>query len=96
MKPIEQIGQIKQKVHGLLKKQVTLEKENEKLRTELDRKVRLEQELKEKVGQMEEQVNVMKVSTGQMDEKSKKAFPKREKIVRTLFWALFCLENSIF
>jgi regulator of replication initiation timing len=44
MKPIEQIGQIKQKVQGLLKKQVTLEKENEKLRTELDRKVRLEQE----------------------------------------------------
>jgi regulator of replication initiation timing len=77
MKPIEQIGQIKQKVHGLLKKQVTLEKENEKLRTELDRKVRLEQELKEKVGQMEEQVNVMKVSTGQMDEKSKKAFEKQ-------------------
>jgi hypothetical protein len=37
--------------------------------------------MKEKVGQMEEQVNVMKVSTGQMDEKSKKAFEKQAQSV---------------
>ena len=39
MKPIEQIGQIKQKVHGLLKKQVTLEKENEKLKQQISNDV---------------------------------------------------------
>ena len=77
MKPIEQIGQIRLKVQGLIKKQGTLEKENEKLRAELDRKIRLEQELKEKVMQMEEQVNVMKVSSGKMDDASKKAFEKQ-------------------
>jgi regulator of replication initiation timing len=77
MKPIEQIGQIRLKVQSLIKKQGNLEKENEKLRAELDRKIRLEQELKEKVSQMEEQVNVMKVSTGKMDETSKKAFEKQ-------------------
>jgi len=77
MKPIEQIGQIRLKLQGLIKKQGTLEKENEKLRAELDRKIRLEQELKEKVIQMEEQVNVMKVSSGKMDDASKKAFEKQ-------------------
>ena len=77
MKPIEQIRQIRLKVQSLIKKQGNLEKENEKLRAELDRKIRLEQELKEKVSQMEEQVNVMKVSTGKMDETSKKAFEKQ-------------------
>ena len=77
MKPIEQIGQIRLKLQGLIKKQGNLEKENEKLRAELDRKVRAEQELKEKVGQMEDQVNVMKVSAGKMDETSRKAFEKQ-------------------
>ena len=77
MKPIEQIERIRLKVQGLLKKQGQLEKDNEKLRAELDRKAELEQELKMKVGQLEEQVNVMKASAGQLDEASKKAFEKQ-------------------
>ena len=77
MKPIEQIDRIRTKVHALVKKQQVLEKENEKLRTELDRKQGVELELKEKVGQLEEQLNLAKVSGGQMDETSKKAFEKQ-------------------
>jgi regulator of replication initiation timing len=75
--PTEQIERIQQKIQSLIKKQAILEKENEKLKAELDRKVSVEQELKSKVGQLEEQVNVLKVSTGQMDEASKKAFEKQ-------------------
>lgn len=77
MKPIEQIERIRQKVQGLLRKQAGLEKENEKLRAELDRKAAVEQELKSKVTALEEQVNVMKMSTGQMDDAAKKAFEKQ-------------------
>ncbi|MFN5476363.1 MAG: hypothetical protein ACOVOS_09320 [Chitinophagaceae bacterium] len=77
MKPIEQIDRIRTKVQALVKKQQVLEKENEKLKSELDRKQGLELELKEKVGQLEEQLNLAKVSGGQMDEVSKKAFEKQ-------------------
>jgi predicted nuclease with TOPRIM domain len=77
MTPIEQIDRIRTKVQALVKKQQVLEKENEKLRTELDRKQGVELELKEKVGQLEEQLNLAKVSGGQMDDASKKAFEKQ-------------------
>jgi regulator of replication initiation timing len=77
MKPIEQIDRIRTKVQALVKKQQVLEKENEKLKSELDRKQGLELELKEKVGQLEEQLNLAKVSGGQLDEVSKKAFEKQ-------------------
>jgi hypothetical protein len=75
--PTEQIERIRLKIQGLLKKQQLLEKENEKLRAELDRRAGIEQELKAKVGQLEEQVNLLKASSGQMDEMSKKAFEKQ-------------------
>jgi len=77
MKPIDQIERIRQKVQGLLRKQVNLEKENEKLRAELDRRSALEAELRQKLSQMEEKVNVVKLSSGQMDDASKKAFEKQ-------------------
>ncbi len=77
MKPIEQIDRIRTKVQALVKKQRVLEKENEKLRTELNRKQGVELELKEKVGHLEEQLNLAKVSGGQMDEVSKKALEKQ-------------------
>lgn len=77
MKPIEQIDRIRTKVQALVKKQQVLEKENEKLRTELNRKQGVELELKEKVGHLEEQLNLAKVSGGQMDEISKKALEKQ-------------------
>ena len=77
MKPIDQIERIRQKVQGLLRKQSTLEKENEKLRAELDRRSAVEAELKQKVSQLEEQVNVGKLSSGKMDDASRKAFEKQ-------------------
>lgn len=75
--PTEQIERIRLKIQGLLKKQQSLEKENEKLKAELDRRTGIEVDLKGKVGQLEEQVNLLKASSGQMDETSKKAFEKQ-------------------
>ena len=73
----EQIDRIKTKVQALLKKQQTLEKENEKLRAELERRTDLEKELKDRVISMEEQVNLLKASSGKMDDASRKAFEKQ-------------------
>jgi ABC-type iron transport system FetAB ATPase subunit len=75
--PTEQIERIRLKIQALLKKQQSLEKENEKLKAEIDRRSGIELELKGKVSQMEEQVNLLKASSGQMDETSKKAFEKQ-------------------
>ncbi|HEX5669517.1 MAG TPA: hypothetical protein VFX73_11975 [Chitinophagaceae bacterium] len=75
--PTEQIERIRLKIQAVLKKQQSLEKENEKLKAEIDRRSGIELELKGKVSQMEEQVNLLKASSGQMDEPSKKAFEKQ-------------------
>ena len=75
--PNEQIERIKAKIQTVLKKQQLLEKENEKLKAELDRRTGIEHELKDKVVQMEEQVSLLKASSGKLDEVSKKAFEKQ-------------------
>jgi peptidoglycan hydrolase CwlO-like protein len=75
--PTEQIERIRLKIQAILKKQQTLEKENEKLKTDIERRLYLEKELKEKVGQLEEQTSLLKASSGQMDEASRKAFEKQ-------------------
>jgi regulator of replication initiation timing len=71
------IERIRLKLQSLLKDHHALEKENEKLRSEISRKAGIEQKMKEKTKQLEEQVNILKASTGQMDETSKKAFEKQ-------------------
>jgi regulator of replication initiation timing len=73
----EHIERIRLKLQSLLKDHHALQKENEKLRSEISRKAGIEQEMKEKTKQLEEQVNILKASTGQMDEASKKAFEKQ-------------------
>jgi len=75
--PTEHIERIRTKLQVLLKDHQALQKENEKLRSEIGRKALIEQEMKEKTQQLEQQVNILKASTGQMDEASKKAFEKQ-------------------
>ena len=75
--PTEHIERIRTKLQALLKEHQLLQKENEKLRSEIGRKALIEQEMKEKTQQLEQQVNILKASSGQMDEASKKAFEKQ-------------------
>jgi len=75
--PTEHIERIRTKLQVLLKDHQALQKENEKLRSEMGRKALIEQEMKEKTQQLEQQVNILKASSGQMDEASKKAFEKQ-------------------
>ena len=73
----EHIERIRLKLQSLLKEHHALQKENEKLKSEISRKAGIEKEMKEKTQLLEEQVNILKASTGQMDEVSKKAFEKQ-------------------
>jgi len=75
--PTEHIERSRTKLQALLKDHQALQKENEKLRSEISRKALIEREMKEKTQQLEQQVNILKASTGQMDEASKKAFEKQ-------------------
>ena len=75
--PTEHIERIRTKLQALLKDHQALQKENEKLRSEIGRKALIEQEMKEKTQQLEQQVNILKASSGQMDEASKKVFEKQ-------------------
>jgi regulator of replication initiation timing len=77
MTTTEHIDRIRQKLQVLLKEHLALQKENEKLKSEISRKQGIEQELKEKTKLLEQQVNILKASSGQMDEASKKAFEKQ-------------------
>lgn len=73
----EQLERINKKLQVLLREHQLLQKENEKLRSELIRKGNVEQELKERVKQLEEQTNLFRAMSGNMDEKSKKDFEKQ-------------------
>ncbi len=73
----EHIERIRLKLQALVKDHQALQNENEKLRSEISRKAAIEMEMKEKTQALEQQVNILKASTGQMDEASKKAFEKQ-------------------
>ena len=77
MTTTEHIERIRLKLQVLLKDHQALQKEHEKLKSEMTLKLAVEQELKEKMQQLEQQVNILKASSGQMDEASKKAFEKQ-------------------
>ena len=73
----EQIERINEKLQVLLKKYQALQKENEKIKLDLDNRNGKEKEWREKTESLQQQVEILKASTGQMDEASKKEFEKR-------------------
>jgi len=73
----EQIDRINEKLQVLLKKYQALQKENEKIKLDLDNRNGKEKEWREKTESLQQQVEILKASTGQMDDASKKEFEKR-------------------
>ena len=73
----EQIERINEKLQVLLKKYQALQKENEKIKLDLDNRNGKEKEWREKTESLQQQVEILRASTGQMDEASKKEFEKR-------------------
>jgi hypothetical protein len=73
----EQIKRIQEKLQHLLKQHDTLQKENKWLKSELTNSKKQETQYHENIDRLKQQVEVLKLSSGEMDEAEKKQFEKR-------------------
>ena len=73
----ENISRVNNKLQQLLKQYQFLQKENEKLRLALTNLECARTQELDKIYRLEQQVNILKSSVGQMEETDKKAFEKQ-------------------
>jgi hypothetical protein len=73
----EQLKRIQEKLQHLLKQHDTLQKENKWLKSELTNSKKQEALHHENIDRLKQQVEVLKLSNGEMDEAEKKQFEKR-------------------
>jgi chromosome segregation ATPase len=73
----EHIARIGAKVARLIKSYRSVLKENERLREELEKKTEAENKLREQSRLMEQQLNMLKATSGQLDEQAKKDLQKQ-------------------
>ena len=73
----EHIARIGAKLARLIKAYRSLTTENEKLKAELEKKTEAEARLKEQSRLLEQQLNMLKASSGQLDEQAKKDLQKQ-------------------
>lgn len=71
------IKSIQDKLQQLLKQHQLLQKENEKLRRELEKADHLSNEREQAVQMLQQQVDVLKLGSGRLDESEKAALGKR-------------------
>lgn len=68
---------INDKLQLLLKQQARLKKENDRLRTELQEWQSKEELYQTQVSELSQQIQILKLGTGEMNEKDKKDFEKK-------------------
>lgn len=73
----EQLSRVGTKVSRLIRDLNASEKENERLRQEIEGLRRREDELAIRCREMEEQIGVLKAAAGRLDENTKKELEKR-------------------
>ena len=73
----QQFNSLNDKLQQLLKQYNRLQKENEKLKEELVLAKNKELETEHKIEEIQQQVSIMKISSGEMSEKDKKEFEKK-------------------
>ena len=73
----QQFNSLNDKLQQLLKQYQRLQKENEKLKEELILAKNKELETEHKIEEIQQQVSIMKISSGDMSEKDKKEFEKK-------------------
>jgi chromosome segregation ATPase len=73
----KQFNTINDKLQLLLKQQLRLKRENEQLREELKEEKRREQGYLRQIDLLENAVAILKLSTGDMDDREKKEFEKK-------------------
>jgi molybdenum-dependent DNA-binding transcriptional regulator ModE len=78
MTPIaEHIARITTKLSKLMRNYRALEKEHEKVRSELERRVAAEEELRARYAALEQQLAMLKASSGETDELSRKELERK-------------------
>jgi chromosome segregation ATPase len=73
----EQFNIINDKLQQLLKQYSRLQKDNERLKAELQEIKLKELQFQEKIDSLNQQIGILKVSQGDMSEKDKKEFEKK-------------------
>jgi len=73
----QQFNTINEKLQLLLKQHHRLHKENERLRTELVASTNKEMETQRRMEELQQQISILKVASGDMSEKDKKEFEKK-------------------
>jgi hypothetical protein len=73
----DQLKRIQEKLQHLLKQHDILQKENKWLKSELTNSKKQETQYNENIDRLKQQVEVLKLSSGEMNEAEKKQFEKR-------------------
>lgn len=73
----QQFNSINDKLQQLLKQQLRLKKENERLRTELEVCKEKEDVYQQKIDELAQQISIIKLGAGEMNEKDKKEFERK-------------------
>jgi chromosome segregation ATPase len=71
------IKSVNEKLQQLLKKHATIKKENDNLKEELKKLLQKEENYKTTLYALDEKVDILKASSGQMTESDQKEFEKR-------------------
>lgn len=72
-----QLKRIQDKLQQVLKQHAALQKENLRMREELDKKDRQSAANQQNIEELKQQVEVLKITSGDWDENDKKEFEKR-------------------
>ena len=72
-----QLKRIQEKLQQVLKQNASLQKENTKLKEELDKNTNHSLVYQQKIDDLKQQVEVLKITSGNWDEPDKKEFEKR-------------------
>jgi regulator of replication initiation timing len=75
--PVQQIKNIQDKLQQLLKQQALLQKENQRLKKELEKAGTLTEEKEQAMHSLQQQVDVLKMGSGNLSETEKNALGKR-------------------
>jgi len=73
----QQFTTLNEKLQQLLRQYSRLQKENERLKEELQQSKNKETEIHIKVDELQQQVGILKLASGEMSERDKKEFEKK-------------------
>jgi cell division septum initiation protein DivIVA len=73
----QQFNLLNDKLHQLLRQYQRVQKENERLKEELKSSKECEQVTRDKIDALNQEISILRVSTGESNEKDKKEFEKK-------------------